>query len=384
MTTPHRRRILGDVGENAPERWDWGGPAAPVDARAAALRAGRRGPRGARAEHAARRWSRSSQRLGTADLDGFEPFGFRDGISQPFVEGLGKSGPARDDGPRRRVPARLPERVRPLTGRPLLDPRPTRGMLPRDARAPVGRPRAQRQLPRLPPAEPGRRPGSGSSSTQPRGAPTGGATRTRGCGSRRRWSAAGRAARRSRSRRTPTTRASPTRTTSPTTRTIPRGVRCPVGSHIRRSNPRDSLDPDPGSDARSRSTGATGSCAAAASTGRRCRSSRRSPARDSAERGLHFICLNANIARQFEFVQHTWLNNPSSAGSTTTPTRSRLRRRADFTIPTEGVRERVTACRASCPSRAAPTSSCPAWRRSATSRSRDRGRAGKVSSPVGS
>ena len=32
MTTDHRRRILGDVGESAPERWRWGGPASPVDA----------------------------------------------------------------------------------------------------------------------------------------------------------------------------------------------------------------------------------------------------------------------------------------------------------------------------------------------------------------
>ena len=32
MTTPHRMRILGDLDENAPEHWDWGGPAAPVDA----------------------------------------------------------------------------------------------------------------------------------------------------------------------------------------------------------------------------------------------------------------------------------------------------------------------------------------------------------------
>ena len=32
MTTPHRMRILGDVDENAPERWDWGGPTSPVDA----------------------------------------------------------------------------------------------------------------------------------------------------------------------------------------------------------------------------------------------------------------------------------------------------------------------------------------------------------------
>ena len=33
-----------------------------------------------------------------------------------------------------------------------------------------------------------------------------------------------------------------------------------------------------------------------------------------AERGLHFICLNGNIARQFEFIQHTWINNPKFDG----------------------------------------------------------------------
>ena len=32
------------------------------------------------------------------------------------------------------------------------------------------------------------------------------------------------------------------------------------------------------------------------------------------ERGLHFICLNGNIARQFEFVSGTWLNSPKFAG----------------------------------------------------------------------
>ena len=119
----------------------------------------------------------------------------------------------------------------------------------------------------------------------------------------------------------------------------PRGVRCPVGSHIRRSNPRDSLDPDPGSDR-------------SFEINRRHRIVRRGreygpplpleqalAEPDSAERGLHFICLNANIARQFEFVNHTWLNNTKFG---------ELYDDADpffapgcFTIPTDGVRERV-------------------------------------------
>jgi deferrochelatase/peroxidase EfeB len=32
------------------------------------------------------------------------------------------------------------------------------------------------------------------------------------------------------------------------------------------------------------------------------------------DRGLHFICLNANISRQFEFVQSTWINNNKFSG----------------------------------------------------------------------
>jgi len=30
---------------------------------------------------------------------------------------------------------------------------------------------------------------------------------------------------------------------------------------------------------------------------------------DDPERGLHFICLNANILRQFEFLQNAWIAN---------------------------------------------------------------------------
>ena len=36
--------------------------------------------------------------------------------------------------------------------------------------------------------------------------------------------------------------------------------------------------------------------------------------RKAADRGLLFICLNTDIERQFEFVQHTWLQNGYFAG----------------------------------------------------------------------
>jgi len=79
----------------------------------------------------------------------------------------------------------------------------------------------------------------------------------------------------------------------------PRGLGCPVGAHIRRANPRDSLDPEPGS-------------AQSLAVTDRHRIIRRGRTFTDADggQGLHFVALNANLGRQFEFVQHTWLNNP--------------------------------------------------------------------------
>jgi deferrochelatase/peroxidase EfeB len=37
---------------------------------------------------------------------------------------------------------------------------------------------------------------------------------------------------------------------------------------------------------------------------------------NESERGLHFICLNANISRQFEFLQNAWIINPKFSGLT--------------------------------------------------------------------
>ena len=66
---------------------------------------------------------------------------------------------------------------------------------------------------------------------------------------------------------------------------------------------------------------------------------------DTTERGLNFICLNANIQRQFEFINHTWLNNPKFGGlyDDADPVAApSAPHGATFTIPTDGVRERVT------------------------------------------
>ena len=87
------------------------------------------------------------------------------------------------------------------------------------------------------------------------------------------------------------------------------GTSCPIGAHIRRANPRDSLGPDARTGLNS------------ANRHRILRRGRSYGNRiadpmvdDGAKRGLIFICLNSDIERQFEFVQQTWLNNPVFAG----------------------------------------------------------------------
>jgi len=90
-----------------------------------------------------------------------------------------------------------------------------------------------------------------------------------------------------------------------------RGLACPIGAHIRRANPRDSLGPDAESGLRS------------ANRHRLLRRGRMYGARiadplieDGVERGLHFICLNSDLERQFEFVQQTWIGSPVFGGLT--------------------------------------------------------------------
>ncbi len=93
----------------------------------------------------------------------------------------------------------------------------------------------------------------------------------------------------------------------------PHGVGCPAGSHVRRAFPRDALAPDPSADSRA-------TLLQAANNHRILRRGRKfgrkavDPLTDDGEdRGLLFMCLNTDIARQFEFVQQTWLLNSSFA-----------------------------------------------------------------------
>ena len=94
-------------------------------------------------------------------------------------------------------------------------------------------------------------------------------------------------------------------------RADPHGHGCPLGSHVRRANPRDGLAPDEAS---------AQTLLDAANNHRILRRGRkygttvhRDTPPDSEERGLLFMCLNTDIARQFEFVQQTWLLNTNFA-----------------------------------------------------------------------
>jgi Dyp-type peroxidase family len=116
----------------------------------------------------------------------------------------------------------------------------------------------------------------------------------------------------------------------------PVGARCPFGAHVRRTNPRNSDFPERRLSVLRKlmimlGFGPKGFYDDLTSSVRFHRILRRgreygsellpeqalqpAPPNESA-RGLHFICLNANILRQFEFLQNAWVANTKFSGVT--------------------------------------------------------------------
>jgi Dyp-type peroxidase family len=343
MAAEHRRRILGDEGESAPEQWRWGGPADPVDAILAlyaeddaglARLAGRQaGPSALDAAGLA-----EVRRLATSPLADTEPFGFRDGISQPAIAELAGDGPT---APRAHTVAAgefvlgYDNAYGQRTGSPTVAPGDDPyGLLPRDrsGRGDLGRNGSYLVFRQLGQDVEGfwrfvEQTARTDGDHDPEAA-TRLAAKLVG-----RWPDG-----------TPLA-AAPDHPLPELAgsnlfayaRDDAAGLRCPLGAHIRRANPRDALDPDAGPE---RSVTFTN----------RHRLLRRGrnygDPSDPAERGIHFICLNANIARQFEFVQHTWLNNPKFGGlydDTDPLVATHLGSGGrTFTVPDRPVRRRVT------------------------------------------
>jgi Dyp-type peroxidase family len=317
MVTPTRSAFLGDEGENVPSTWAWGGPGTPrVDvllflyaespAELVAFRDSVRRLMGTDGvvEVVA---------LPTASLSPRDHLGFADGISQPEVADLrGTRGEA--DVPLGEFLLGYPNAYGRRTGRPLLPAETdTAGVLPTapDAEAPdtVDFGRNGTYL----------------------------VVRTLGLDVAAFWEHAGRWA--ARTGLSPDLLAAKMvgRWPSGTSLTVSPdhdddaqpvdndfryhrdgddlGLGCPVAAHVRRANPRDSLDPRPGSDAAVR----VNNRHRLIRRGRQYGPPPGDPEHADDERGLHFLCLNANISRQFEFVQHTWLNNPAFAGLQDSP-----------------------------------------------------------------
>jgi Dyp-type peroxidase family len=92
------------------------------------------------------------------------------------------------------------------------------------------------------------------------------------------------------------------------------GSKTPRFAHVRKANPRDETRPDPNDSVQRhrmirRGTPFGAPLAADASQD------------DGGVRGLHFLCFVADLARQFEFVQSRWLNDPNfpSGGAPSQP-----------------------------------------------------------------
>jgi deferrochelatase/peroxidase EfeB len=132
----------------------------------------------------------------------------------------------------------------------------------------------------------------------------------------------------------------------------PVGLKCPLGSHARRANPRNADFPNPVKGPISHllqtlGFGRKGLRDDLMSPTRFHRLLRRGreygpgltenqalqpPQPNESETGLHFICINANIARQFEFVQGAWLASTKFDGM------------SEESDPMMGDREPVAGC----------------------------------------
>jgi deferrochelatase/peroxidase EfeB len=116
----------------------------------------------------------------------------------------------------------------------------------------------------------------------------------------------------------------------------PRGVRCPLGAHIRRTNPRNfdfpvrptgllhkilimlGFGPKGYQDDLISSVRYHRILRRGREYGPRIEAAEAMAQREKSksESGLHFICLNANILRQFEFLQNAWIVNTKFSGMT--------------------------------------------------------------------
>jgi hypothetical protein len=129
----------------------------------------------------------------------------------------------------------------------------------------------------------------------------------------------------------------------------PHGYAVPLGAHIRRLNPRDT----------------------AVNMNRR-RMIRRGATygphlpedapEDGIERGIAAFVICASLMRQFEFAQNVWINDPAfmNLATSVTPSSAPKTTRWSSRCPNGRSARLLKGCRPSPPSKAGPTSLCPA------------------------
>lgn len=321
MTSEHRGRILGDTGASAPSTWIWGGPGAPDEPGSAAqihvllllFARDERTMRRVEADEVAALRTRGALqvvvRLVPEPLPGVEKvgkfgvehFGFADGMSQPVIRGSGQEEKLAGDDARRSVIEAGEFILGQANGYGQLTPWPRLSRPQGDGQG-FGRNGTYLVVRQLAQDVAGFWRFLDERSRGPDGAADAEARERLGAKLVGRWRS-GAPLVRAPHRDDPDLGAD---NSFGYADVDPHGHRCPLGAHIRRSNPRDAL----GSDRRR-----------ALELANRHRIMRRSrvygPALDDPlagdderERGLFFLCVNANIERQFEFVQHSWCNNP--------------------------------------------------------------------------
>jgi deferrochelatase/peroxidase EfeB len=112
-----------------------------------------------------------------------------------------------------------------------------------------------------------------------------------------------------------------------------RGMACPLGSHVRRMNPRDAeIFGNPRTHRLIRREAAYGPPLADGELDD-----------DGADRGMIFACVNASLRRQFEFVQEEWVNSGIFVGlaGERDPLCGANADTGAFTIPQRPIRRRV-------------------------------------------
>ena len=341
MAEGSRSRRLGDVGANAPSGWEWGG-AATMPHLMVMFFAEPGRLQGFMQESRGSSWNAAfeeQRQFGTADLDGIEPFGFADGISQPKIDWERERDVTHPQVEYSNVVALgeillgYPNEYNKYNDRPLLDPDPaSEELLPAEnapAKKDLGRNgtylvmRTLKQDVRSFWQFVYRQAGGDTAAADQLAAAFVGRTKD------------GTPLVPKQDQPIPGIGPDPEqiRLNQFTFAENAMGARCPFGAHVHRANPRNADYPG--------RPGALGRLLTMIGFGPRgFRDDLMSPVRfhrilrrgrefgpglspvdalapapaNEPERGLHFICLNANISRQFEFLQNAWIVNTKFSG----------------------------------------------------------------------